>query len=125
MLKNYLKMAIRNLLRSKYFSIINITGLAIGLAAIILIFLYVKFQLSFNNFHNDEDRLFRVSVKASHNGELESDSFIFTPPIGPAMKNDLPEVKIIPVTELHDLNILFMMTTRLKLKTLFMPIQLF
>ena len=93
MLKNYLKMAIRNLLRSKYFSIINITGLAIGLAAIILIFLYVKFQLSFNNFHNDEDRLFRVSVKASHNGELESDSFIFTPPIGPAMKNDLPEVK--------------------------------
>ena len=86
-------MAIRNLLRSKYFSIINITGLAIGLAAIILIFLYVKFQLSFNNFHNDEDRLFRVSVKASHNGELESDSFIFTPPIGPAMKNDLPEVK--------------------------------
>ena len=93
MLKNYLKIAIRNFLRFKYFSIINVTGLAIGFAAVILIVLYIKFQLSFNDFHVNEGKIFRVSVKAKQNGQLEGDSFIFTPPIGPAMKNDLPEVK--------------------------------
>ena len=53
MLKNYLKVALRNLYKNKSFSFINILGLSIGLAAFILIILYVKFEFSFDKYHNN------------------------------------------------------------------------
>src|ERR1700749_175421 len=60
MIKNYFKTAFRTLLRHKAFSFINILGLAVGLTACFLIFLYVRFEKSYDNFHTKADRIFRV-----------------------------------------------------------------
>jgi len=60
MLKNYLKIAFRNLWRHKIFSFINIMGLAVGMSACFLIFLYVRFELSYDSFHSKADRIYRV-----------------------------------------------------------------
>jgi hypothetical protein len=68
MLRHYAKIAIRNLLRQKVYSIINITGLAIGLAGCILITLFVLQELSYDRFHGKAERIFRVGTKAMVNG---------------------------------------------------------
>ncbi len=60
MLQNYLKIALRNLLRNKVYSFINILGLAIGVCACLVIFLLVSFELSFENFQPDRERIYRV-----------------------------------------------------------------
>ena len=60
MLKNYFKIAFRNLWRHKGFSFINIMGLAVGMTAFFLIFLYVHFELSYDSFHTKADRIYRV-----------------------------------------------------------------
>lgn len=62
MLKNYLLIAFRNLLRHKLFSFINILGLAIGMAACLLIIQYVTFELSYDFFHEKKDRIYRIPV---------------------------------------------------------------
>ena len=61
MLKNYLKIALRSLLRNKVYSFINILGLAIGVSACLVIFLLVSFELSFDNFHPDRERIYRIT----------------------------------------------------------------
>jgi putative ABC transport system permease protein len=60
MLQNYLKIAIRSIIRSKVYSFINIFGLSIGLAMCMLITLYVKDELSFDRFQANGNRIFRV-----------------------------------------------------------------
>jgi putative ABC transport system permease protein len=60
MLKNYLKIAFRNLWRHRVFSFINIMGLTVGMAACFLIFLYIRFELSYDSFHTKADRIYRV-----------------------------------------------------------------
>jgi putative ABC transport system permease protein len=60
MIKNYLKIALRNLWRHRIFSFINIMGLAVGMSACFLIFLYVRFELSYDSFHSKADRIYRV-----------------------------------------------------------------
>jgi putative ABC transport system permease protein len=61
MLQNYLKIALRNLLRNKVYSFINILGLAIGVSACLVIFLLVSFEMSFDNFHPDRERIYRIT----------------------------------------------------------------
>jgi putative ABC transport system permease protein len=61
MLKNWFKVAYRNLIRNKVFSIINISGLAFGMAACILISLYILDELSYDRYHEHADRIYRVS----------------------------------------------------------------
>src|SRR6185312_17313969 len=70
MLKNYFKIAWRNIKRHKAYSIINILGLALGIACVILIFTIVKYHLSFDNFHNSNDRIYRV-ITELHNNKME------------------------------------------------------
>jgi len=65
MFKNYLKIAFRNLRKHKGFSFINISGLAIGMACAIFIMLYVDFELSYDNFHDDADRIYRCLLYTS------------------------------------------------------------
>jgi putative ABC transport system permease protein len=60
MLKNYFKIAFRNLWRHRVFSLINILGLAVGMTACFLIFLYVRFELSYDKFHTKADRIYRI-----------------------------------------------------------------
>ena len=60
MIKNYFKTAFRNLWRNKNFTIINISGLAVGIAVCLCIFLIIQFELSFDNFHTKKDRIYRI-----------------------------------------------------------------
>ncbi len=61
MLKNYFTIAFRNLIRQKWISFLNITGLAIGITSITLIFLFVHHELTYDAFHEDADRIFRIA----------------------------------------------------------------
>ncbi|WP_026628832.1 ABC transporter permease [Dyadobacter alkalitolerans] len=91
MLKNYFKIAWRNLLRNRAFSAINITGLAIGLASCLLISLYVLDELSFDRFHENGDRIVRVVFKGIMQGGEMKEAHVM-PPTAAALKADYPEV---------------------------------
>ncbi len=93
MFKNYLKTALRNISKYKIYSLLNVLGLAIGITSTILIIFYIRFEFSFDNFHKNGNKIFRISVISSRAGSVEMESPIFVPPIGPAMKDEFPEVK--------------------------------
>ncbi len=94
MLKNYFKIAFRNLFKNKAFSIINIAGLAIGLASFILISLYIRQELSYENFNIKADRIYRP-VEIQHPAGLPEQYVAVTMgPLASALKNDFPEVEI-------------------------------
>lgn len=91
MVKNYLLIAFRNLIRQKSYSIINILGLAIGFAAFILIVLHVVHEFSFDRFHKNADNIYRVCI----NGRISGDVFnvaVCASPTGGAMVREMPEV---------------------------------
>lgn len=67
MFKNYFKVSIRSLLKHKFYSFINITGLALGLAACLLISMYISNELSYDNFHKDADRIYRMANNQTGN----------------------------------------------------------
>ncbi len=92
MLRNYLIIAWRNLLKNKAFSIINIVGLALGMAACILIFQYVAFELSYDRFLKNESDLYRIILSNYHNNELQDTRALTPRPMGPALKIKFPEV---------------------------------
>jgi putative ABC transport system permease protein len=88
MFRNYLKLAFRNLARQKAFSFINITGLAVGLASSLIIFLWVQDEISFDRFHQKADRTYRLTAEAS---DLR---VAITPaPVAPALKEAMPEIE--------------------------------
>jgi len=93
MILNYLTLALRNFRNYKGHTSINILGLSVGIAATILILLYIQFEISYDKFHLIADNIYRVSIKQKKQGVVEGDSPKFTPPIGPAMEKDFPEVK--------------------------------
>ncbi len=69
MIKNYLKVAARNLARHKGYAFINVMGLAVGIAASVLIFLYVADELGYDRFHENADRIYRITADWSNNGD--------------------------------------------------------
>lgn len=92
MLKNYIKIALRNLLKNKVFSLINILGLSIGMACCMLILLWVQHELSYDRHHDRPEDLYRVWTTLIFQGE-EKD-FAGTPtPMGPTLKAEYPEVQ--------------------------------
>lgn len=92
MFRNYFKTAFRNLLRNKSYAAINIVGLAVGIAACLLIFLVIQFQLSFDNFHPKKDKIYRVvSEFKTADGVDYSSGVPF--PVGPALRIDFPQLK--------------------------------
>ncbi len=95
MFKNYIKIAFRNLKRNKGYSAINITGLAVGIACFVLMFLYVRFELSFDNFHKNGDQIYRFYKKRQVAGTayLGNPYLTSTPaPLAPTIKEEYPEV---------------------------------
>ena len=90
MLKNYFKTAFRNLVKNKSFSLINILGLSIGIAACIFILLWVQDELGYDKFHEKADRIYRVTIRDQANPA--DGSARVGAPWGPAMRNDYPEV---------------------------------
>jgi len=92
MLKNYFKIAWRNLWKNKIFSAINVLGLSAGLASCILIFLFIQHELSYDRFNKHAKNIYRLtSLMQSAEGNTE---LVVTPaPWGPLMKKDFPEIK--------------------------------
>ena len=79
MLKNYFLVALRNFWRHKTFSVINILGLAIGISASLVIFLIVSYDLSFDHFEKDRDRIYRISSQFVFSGETVRNSGVCYP----------------------------------------------
>jgi putative ABC transport system permease protein len=93
MLKNYLLIAWRNLNKNKGYSFLNILGLAVGMAVFVLIFLYVQHELSFDRWHENADRIYRVVQRQPGNMYLGSDRFAVTQaPLAAALMQEFPEV---------------------------------
>ncbi len=92
MFKNYFKTALRNLWRHKTFSFINIMGLAVGMTACFLIFLYVSFETSYDNFNTKADRIYRVVTDTKTPSETIKQG-ITSAPLAVNLKKDFPEVE--------------------------------
>jgi len=91
MIKNYLKIAWRNLRKNRLYSIINIGGLAIGMAVSFMLLIYVYNEFSFDKFNTNADRLYKVMRNQPSNGEIMTGDA--TPvPMAPAMAKDFPEI---------------------------------
>jgi putative ABC transport system permease protein len=88
MFKNYLVISIRNLLRNKILSVVNIVGLAVGMAACFSILQYVRFEMSYDKFHKDADRIYRVILEIDHVRYRAANHSA----VGPTLKKDFPEV---------------------------------
>jgi len=92
MLRNYVAAALRNLLRNGVYAVINILGLALGFAAVILIALFVRDEYSYDRFIPDHDRIYNVTEVVSPPGEANLRIGVTASHIGGAMKLDFPEV---------------------------------
>jgi len=92
MLIYYLKTAFRNIKKNRVFSLINILGLSIGMAVCILIMLYVSYEYSYDKFHQNYENIYRVQFNIYHHGELKVECAAAVPAVGPAMKDNFPEV---------------------------------
>src|SRR6266496_642395 len=91
MLKNYLKTALRNLSRNKGYAAINVSGLAVGMAACILLFIVVRYELSYDKFQPDYQNIYRVVTQDKY-----SDGLSYTPgtpfPVLDALRVDIPQI---------------------------------
>ena len=92
MIRNYLKIAFRNLWRNKGFSVINIFGLAIGIATCLIIMLFVNNELSYDRFNKKANDIVRVSFRGNVQGQKMNESTVMAP-VAQTLKNDFPEVK--------------------------------
>ena len=92
-ISNYWNSAWRSLTKKKGFSAINITGLAIGMAAALLILTYVAFEYSYDNMHRNQDRIFRVEARFYENGELTDDWASSSAGYVPAMKRNMAGIE--------------------------------
>src|SRR5436190_2434544 len=96
MLKNYVNIAWRNLIKKPAYSLINIFGLGLGVACCILIFLFVQDELSFDNYHKKHDRIYRViHGRKAADGSVDTKLFWVwgNAPIGPALSREFPEIE--------------------------------
>jgi len=91
MFKSNLKIALRNIGRHKTHSAVNIAGLAVGIACSLLIFLWVRDELSVNRFHKNGDDIFRVVQDIKFSGR-ETTVAVTQGPLGPSLRNDVPEI---------------------------------
>src|SRR5580658_1318431 len=93
MLRNYFKTAWRSLLRGKSFSLINIAGLVVGMAGATLILLWLFNEISYDRFHVNRDRIYKVYAMTDIPGEKHTAIDVVSQPLGPAMKAKFPEVE--------------------------------
>lgn len=92
MIKQHIKIAIRNLFKNKGYSIINIMGLAIGMAAVLLVAMWIKNQLQYDNFYPQQENIFKVWSSASDEGKVNVHD-ITSAPAAETLKKNYPEVK--------------------------------
>lgn len=99
MIRNYFKIAIRQFTKNKGFSFINIMGLAIGLAVSIVGFLYVVKETSYDRFHENSNRIYRVALDVVH-GSYKTKMAVSPAIYAPTMSNDFPEID--KITRVYD-----------------------
>ncbi|RYE17886.1 MAG: ABC transporter permease, partial [Sphingobacteriaceae bacterium] len=101
MLRHFLLIARRNLLKRKFYNFINITGLSIGMSCCILIALYVQHELSYDRYHTRHERIYRVlqTFRSADKGQkltapVPEDYQVWgCAPVGPALATDFPQVE--------------------------------
>ncbi|MCB2211125.1 ABC transporter permease [bacterium] len=98
---NYLKLAMRSLLRGRLYSVINVTGFAVGIAAAMLLVLYIRFELSYDTFHTKSDRLYALEELQDWGGGNWQEIPWSSLPMGPSIVADFPAVvnqtRIMPI----------------------------
>ncbi len=93
MFRNYMKVTLRTIRRHKGFSFINIVGLAVGMACVIIIMLWVQYEMSFESHHEKAERIFRVAVGNEPQGQTPQRKMVVTPPpLSPALLTEFPEI---------------------------------
>jgi putative ABC transport system permease protein len=92
MVKNFIKIALRNITKQKLFSLINILGLSIGITASLFVALYVIDELSYDQFHTNIDSMYRIDLEGRLSGQ-EIVTANSCPPLGAAMVNEIPEIR--------------------------------
>ncbi len=106
MIRNYFKVALRNLLRNKAFAALNITGLALGMAVAILIGIWIADEVSFNHYYPDHKSLAHVMITQTNQGETYTGSTIAMP-LGYALQSNHRDLfKQVALVSFHDLHIL-------------------
>ena len=108
MLRSNLIIAFRSLRKNRLFSVINVLGLSVGLTACILITLYVRFELSYDDFHADTKDIYRVATTVSMENEIISRESNTYAGIIQALKKDIPEVRSLTVVSAFDSDATFM-----------------
>jgi putative ABC transport system permease protein len=100
MFKNYFKIAFRNLIRNRSYTIINIAGLAFGIAVCMMIFIIIKFQTSFDNFHGKKNRIYRVLTEFHNDAATISYGKDVPFPMAISLKTAFPKLEqVAPVWE--------------------------
>ena len=92
MIRNYLKIALRNLAKHRFYSLINISGLAVGIASCLVIVLFVRNELSYDRFHKNADRIYRINGEIKFGGNHYRLA-VAPAPMAEAILNDYPEVE--------------------------------
>jgi putative ABC transport system permease protein len=92
MILNYFKTAVRNIWRHRVHSILNITGLAVGMACTITILLWVRYEFSFDRYHKNAERIYRLATDF-HFGTFQGKYAVSNNPAGPTLQRDYPEVE--------------------------------
>ena len=92
MIKNYLKTAFRNIMRNKFYSLINILGLSVGFGIFLLIFYYLKFEYNFDKHYPQANQMYRITTDMIwESGQIQRTA-VSAPPTAPFLKKDYPEV---------------------------------
>ncbi|MBS1543715.1 MAG: ABC transporter permease [Bacteroidetes bacterium] len=108
MIRNYFIIALRSFLRHKSYTLLNVLGLSLGMIASILILQYVKYEKSYDTFHSKARDIYRIQYNQWQNGKLRFECAAAVPAVGPALKNNFPEVKrftrLVPVSGIMSYN---------------------
>src|SRR3954470_13372618 len=94
MFRNYFITTIRNLLRNKAGSVINIIGLAVSIACCIAIYVFVKHEETFDNFHSNADRIYRIVLDNTTTQDTEHNGYVAFP-TARALRNDFPNLETV------------------------------
>jgi putative ABC transport system permease protein len=92
MLRNYFQVAIRSFLRDKTYTFINLSGLAIGLASVLIKFAYVRYEMSYDRYYPNSERIFRLVSETNKNSSTEN-SVMQPEPLSYTLKTKFPERK--------------------------------
>ena len=92
MLKNNFKIALRSFKNNKFYGLLNLSGLVVGISACFLLLLYIQHEMGFDQFHQTGDRIYQVNLKVNFGGDVFNTSNT-PPPVGETMANEIPEIE--------------------------------